>query len=51
MNEEIKDSMKKIGGERGVTLVIDDISESTHVIKIRPRYSWHGGREPSIMGG
>ena len=48
MTEEIKDSMKKIGIERGVTLVIDDISESTHIIKIRPRYSWHGGGEPSI---
>ena len=41
----IKDSIKKIGDERGVAFVIDDSSESTHVIKIRPRCSWHGGAE------
>lgn len=51
MSEDIKDSMKKIKGGRGVALVIDDVSESTHIIKIRPRYSWHGGGEPTIEGG
>lgn len=37
----------KIGTEKGVALVIDDIRESVHIIRIRPRRSWHGGDEPS----
>jgi len=45
LHGDIKDSLKKIGREKGVAFVIDDTSESTHVIKIRPRMSWHGGAE------
>ena len=47
MHGDIRESIKKIGEEKGVGLIIDDTSESVHVIKIRPRYSWHGGGEPS----
>ena len=49
MHGDIKDSIKKIGDEKGVALVIDDTSESTHVIKIRPRCSWHGGAESLVI--
>lgn len=45
MHGDIKESIKKIGDEKGVAFLIDDNSESTHVIKIRPRLSWHGGEE------
>jgi len=45
MHGNIKESIKKIGDETGVAFIIDDTSESTHVIKIRPRLSWHGGAE------
>ncbi len=45
MHGDIKESIKKIGDEKGVAFVIDDTSESSHVIKIRPRQSWHGGTE------
>ncbi len=47
MHESIGDAVKRIGKERGVAVIIDDTSESMHVIKIRPRLSWHGGEEPS----
>ncbi len=49
MRENIGDSIKKMGLERGISFVIDDTSETTHVIKMRPRYSWHGGNEPSAL--
>lgn len=49
MHGDIKESIKKIGDEKGVALVIDDTSESTHVIKIRPRLSWHGGAESLVV--
>jgi hypothetical protein len=45
---EINASLKKIGTEKGVALLVDDTSESIHVIKVRPRVSWHGGAEPVI---
>jgi hypothetical protein len=48
MHGTINDSIKKIGFEKGVALLIDDTSESVHVVKVRPRVSWHGGAEPVI---
>jgi len=49
MRGEIGEALKKVGMEKGVALIIDDNSESVHVIKVRPRMSWHGGEEPSAM--
>jgi len=50
MQGEIKEAIKKVGTEKGVALIIDDTSEAVHIIKIRPRLSWHGGEEPSALG-
>ena len=49
MHGSIKEAIKKIGDEKGVAFILDDTSESTHVIKIRPRLSWHGGAEPTLL--
>ena len=49
MHGDIKESIKKIGDEKGVALIIDDTSESVHIIKIRPRLSWHGGAESLVI--
>jgi len=48
MQGDIRDSIKQIGVEKGVGLLIDDTSETIHVIRVRPRVSWHGGAEPVI---
>ncbi|MCX6661046.1 MAG: DUF87 domain-containing protein [Euryarchaeota archaeon] len=48
MHGTIQDSLKKIGSEKGVALLVDDTSESVHVVQLRPRVSWHGGVEPVI---
>jgi hypothetical protein len=48
MHGDIQESIKKIGSEKGVALLVDDTSESVHVVQLRPRVSWHGGTEPVI---
>jgi len=48
MHGDIQESLKKIGSEKGVVLLVDDTSESVHVVQLRPRVSWHGGAEPVI---
>ena len=49
MHGTIRESIKKVGDERGVGLIVDDTSESSHIIKIRPRLSWHGGAESLVI--
>jgi hypothetical protein len=49
MRGDIAESIKKMGNEKGVALLVDDTSESVHVIKVRPRMSRHGGGEPVII--
>lgn len=49
MHGTIKESIKKVGDERGVALIVDDTSESSHIIKVRPRLSWHGGDEARVI--
>lgn len=49
MKGSVEEIMRRIGKEKGVCLVIDDTMEETHIIKIRPRISWHGGGEPHII--
>ncbi|MDM7918532.1 MAG: DUF87 domain-containing protein [Methanosarcina sp.] len=49
MQESLRAYLKKMGSERGAALIVDDHSESVHMIRIRPRRSWHGGGEPSAL--
>ncbi|MEF8878838.1 MAG: ATP-binding protein [Candidatus Thermoplasmatota archaeon] len=49
MHSSIEEAIRKIGDEKGVALIVDDTSESSHIIKIRPRLSWHGGAESLVF--
>ncbi len=51
MRESIGDALRKMGMEKGVAFIIDDISEAAQVVRMRPRKSWHGGTEPSALAG
>ncbi len=51
MREGIGDNLKKMGTDKGIALIIDDTSEAAHVVRMRPRKSWHGGEEPSALEG
>ena len=48
VREPLPDAMARLGKDRGAAIVIDDTTESYHVIKIRPRTSEHGGSEPAV---
>ncbi len=50
MKENIGDSIRKMGMEQGIAFILDDTTEAAHVIRMRPRLSWHGGNEPSALG-
>ncbi|MCG7850273.1 MAG: ATP-binding protein [ANME-2 cluster archaeon] len=50
MRQGIADSIRKMGKGKGVAFIVDDTSEASHVVQLRPRLSWHGGDEPSSLG-
>ncbi|MBC7085642.1 MAG: ATP-binding protein [Methanomethylovorans sp.] len=50
MKENIGDSIRKMGMEKGIAFLLDDTTEAAHVVRMRPRLSWHGGNEPSALG-
>ncbi|WP_440946232.1 ATP-binding protein [Methanosarcina sp. T3] len=49
MQESLRTYLKKMGSEKGAALIVDDHSESVHIVRVRPRRSWHGGGEPSAL--
>jgi Predicted ATPase len=49
MKENFGDSIMKMGSEKGVAFVVDDNTEAAHIIRMRPRLSWHGGDDPAII--
>ncbi|WP_174589868.1 ATP-binding protein [Methanocella conradii] len=48
VKEPVPDAISRLGKERGAAIVIDDATESYHVIKVRPRMSEHGGGETPV---
>jgi hypothetical protein len=50
MSQSIAESIRKMGENKGVAFIVDDTSEASHVVKMRPRLTWHGGDEPSSLG-
>jgi len=51
MREDFGESLRKMGNERGTALVVDDTTETSHIIRMRPRLSWHGGSEQLVDMG
>ncbi|WP_292470146.1 ATP-binding protein [Methanolobus sp.] len=49
MKENFGDSIMKMGSEKGAAFVVDDNTEASHIIRMRPRLSWHGGDDPAII--
>ena len=49
MKEKFGDSIMKMGSEKGAAFVVDDNTEAAHIIRMRPRLSWHGGDDPAII--
>lgn len=48
VSEPVRDALYRLGTMRGAAIVVDDATESFHVISVRTRMSRHGGGEPIL---
>lgn len=44
--ESIQKSMANLPEDKGSALILDDNSERIYPIKVRPKFTWHGGEAP-----
>src|SRR3989338_4824092 len=49
MREGIDKQLNLLPRESGAAVVFDDTNERIFPIRVRPRYTWHGGESPSAM--
>ena len=47
--EGIKKQMDSLPSAKGSAIVLDDNSERIYPIKVRPRFTWHGGESPAAI--
>lgn len=47
--EGIKEKMNNLPSEKGSAILLDDNSERIYPIRVRPRFTWHGGEAPSAV--
>jgi DNA helicase HerA-like ATPase len=47
--ESIRTSMASLPGAKGSAIVLDDNSERIYQIRVRPKFTWHGGEAPSAI--
>ena len=47
--ESIRKSMSDLPSLKGSALILDDNSERIYPIRVRPRFTWHGGEAPSAL--
>ncbi len=49
--ESIKQYMDDLPSLKGSAIILDDNSERIYPMRIRPRFTWHGGEAPSAIKG
>ena len=49
MREGLDKQLNILPGEEGAAIVFDDTNEKLYPIRVRPRYTWHGGSSPSAL--
>jgi len=47
--ENIKQQMDNLPSTKGSAIVLDDNSERIYPIRVRPKFTWHGGESPSAI--
>ena len=47
--ESIKKQMDDLPALKGSAIVLDDNSERIYPMRIRPRFTWHGGEAPTSI--
>jgi len=49
--ENINKSMRNLPDLKGSAILLDDNSERLYPIRIKPRFTWHGGEAPKAISG
>ncbi len=49
MREGLDKQLNVLPSEAGAAIVFDDTNEKLYPIRVRPRYTWHGGSAPSAL--
>ena len=49
MREGLDKQLNLLPPEEGAAIVFDDANEKLYPIRVRPRYTWHGGSAPSAL--
>ncbi len=49
MREGLDKQLNLLPTEEGAAIVFDDINEKLYPIRVRPRYTWHGGSAPTAL--
>lgn len=49
MREGLDKQLNLLPPEEGAAIVFDDINEKLYPIRVRPRYTWHGGSAPNAL--
>ncbi len=49
MREGLDKQLNLLPSEEGAAIIFDDINEKLYPVRIRPRYTWHGGSSPSAL--
>ncbi len=47
--ENIKKSLNDLPPLKGSAIILDDNSERLYPIRVRPRFTWHGGEAPTAV--
>ena len=49
LSTDIKKEMDDLPTEKGSAIILDDNSERIYPLRIRPRFTWHGGESPTAV--
>ena len=49
MREGLDKQLNLLPTEEGAAIVFDDVNERLYPIRVRPRYTWHGGSAPTAL--
>lgn len=49
MREGLVQQLDNLPREKGSAIIFDDTNEKMYPIRIRPRFTWHGGGAPSAL--
>lgn len=49
MREGLDKQLNLLPTEEGAAIIFDDVNEKLYPIRVRPRFSWHGGSAPSAL--